>query len=226
MKRQFAGSIHINSHKKMKHKHSLLLITVITTIGMAGAACEGPTGPQGAEGPQGIQGIQGEQGIQGPEGQDGNANVQTFDFTVSANDWSNNLHYGSGNIFREYFIPAESTGEMGTASFFNEGGAIVIYANAHHEGGGSLGGWHLLPYMYRSVDGIGVKLVFFASRGSVGITRTTNGWDHQSISADHLPDEVDYRMIFIENTSFGKMAEAGINLADMTSVTDFFGINH
>jgi hypothetical protein len=209
----------------MKHIHLLLLNTVFAAIIMAGIACEGPAGPQGPEGLQGEQGIQGEQGTQGPVGRDGNANVQTFNFTVSASDWSANFHYGSSNIFREYFIPADSTGGVQTASFFSDGGAIVIYANAHHEGGGTLGGWHLLPYMYRSVDGIGVKLLFLASRGSVAITRTTNGWDHQIISADHLPDEVDYRMIFIENTSFDKMAEAGVDPADMTSVIDYFGID-
>jgi hypothetical protein len=205
---------------------------------LAGIACEGPAGPQGPPGEQGLTGTQGTPGPEGPsgqdgedgqdgqDGQDGNANVQTFNFTVAASDWSNNLHYGSNNIFREYFIPSEVTGGIETSTFFEAGGAIVIYANANHTGGGSLGGWHLLPYMYRSVDGIGVKLIFLVGRGSVAITRTTSGWDHISIAEDNLPDSVDYRMIFIENTSFGKMAEAGIDQEDMISVLEFFGIEN
>jgi hypothetical protein len=210
----------------MKRTLSLIIVTALA-MALAGIACEGPAGPQGEQGLQGPQGSQGEQGPEGPQGeqgQDGNANVQTFEFTVEADDWSNNLHYGSNNIFREYFIPSEVTGGIETSAFFDAGGAIVIYANAHHEGGGSLGGWHLLPYMYRSADGIGVKLVFLVGRGSVAITRTTNGWDHISIADENLPDAVDYRMIFIENASMGQMAEAGIDSGDMDSVLEFFGI--
>jgi hypothetical protein len=123
--------------------------------------------------------------------------VQTFEFTVSASDWSANLHYGSNNIFREYFIPESVTGGIDVGSFFHDGGTIVMYANAHHEGGGSLGGWHLLPYLYRSADGIGVKTVLLARRGSVAITQTTVGWDHISILDANLPDEVEYRIALI-----------------------------
>jgi hypothetical protein len=73
------------------------------------------------------------------------------------------------------------------------------------------------------VDGIGVKLVFFASRGSTAITRTTSGWDHLSISEEHLPESVDYRMVFIENTAMGKMPP-GI-FEDYEILAEYFGIS-
>ncbi len=79
--------------------------------------------------------------------------------------------------------------------------------------------------MYRSVDGTGIKLVFLAGRGSVAITRTTSGWDHLSISADHLPNEVEFRIIFIENTSFEKMTEDGIETADVSSLIEYFDLH-
>jgi hypothetical protein len=123
----------------------------------------------------------------------------TFEFTVSAADWGNNLHYGSNNVFRAYTIPSEDIGGINASSFFNDGGAIVVYANAHHTNGGSLGSWHNLPYMYRSVDGVGVKILYLISRGQLAITRTTNGWDSNSISEDQLPDSVDFRFVFIKN---------------------------
>ncbi len=125
----------------------------------------------------------------------------TFEFTVSASDWGNNLHYGSGNIFRAYSIPPENVGGIDVVSFFNNGGAIVVYANAHHTDGGSLGGWHNLPYMYRSVDEIGVKILYLISRGALAITRTTNGWDSLIIPDDNLPDSVDIKIVLIKNVN-------------------------
>jgi hypothetical protein len=123
----------------------------------------------------------------------------TYEFTVSASDWGNNLHYGSSNIFRAYTISPENVGGINVISFFNNGGAILVYANAHHTDGGSLGGWHNLPYMYQSVDGIGVKILYLISRGQLAIARTTSGWDSNSISDENLPDSVEFKIVFIKN---------------------------
>lgn len=201
---------------KIKKYFLFVLIT-----GFISLSCEGPVGP---EGPQGTQGPQGEEGPEGPQGEEGNANVKTFEFTVAAADWGNNLHYGSSNIFRAYSIPAEDVGDIDIRSFFSAGGAIVVYANAHHEGGGSLGSWHNLPYMYRSVDGIGIRILYFFSRGEMAITRTTNGWDANSISEDNLPDMVDIKMVLIENTSLNQLTELGVDLEDYSSVKSYFGL--
>lgn len=108
--------------------------------------------------------------------------------------------------------------------FFNDGGAIVVYANAHHEDGGSLGSWHNLPYMYQSFDGIGIRILYFFSRGQLAITSTTNGWDANSISEDNLPDTVDFKMILIENISLNKLTDMGVNPGDYSSVMSYFGI--
>lgn len=123
---------------------------------------------------------------------------QTFEFTISAADWGNNLHYGSGNVYRRYDIPDEVVGGINVAAFFASGGSFVAYVDANHEGGGSLGGWHSLPYLYRSADGIGVKVVLMASRGAIGITETTVGWNNTSIADSELPDELDIRLVFLE----------------------------
>lgn len=197
-------------------------------IGLIAVSCEkpvGPEGPQGEQGPRGERGPQGEQGEQGPEGPGGNANVKTFQFTVAAEDWGNNLHYGSSNIFRAYTIPSEDVGEISLVAFFSAGGAILVYANAHHEGGGSLGSWHNLPYMYQSKDGIGIRIVYFFSRGQLGITRTTNGWDSNILNDANLPDTVDFKIVLIENTSLNQLKDMGINLSDYSSVMSYFGIN-
>ena len=194
-------------------------LLMVLAAGLILISCEGPTGP---EGPQGIQGEQGPAGPQGLTGEVGNANVKTYEFTVATDDWGSNLHYGSGNIFRAYTVTEEDVGGMDIVHFFHEGGAILVYANAHHTNGGSLGSWHNLPYMYRSVDGIGIRIVHFFSRGQLGITRTTNGWDSNSISEDNLPDSVDFKMVLIENVSLNQMIDAGVNPEDHKSVISYF----
>lgn len=67
--------------------------------------------------------------------------------TVAAKYWENNLHYGSSNVFRADTIPEEDVGGTNIINLFGDRGAIVAYANAHHEGGGPLGSWHNLPYI-------------------------------------------------------------------------------
>lgn len=123
---------------------------------------------------------------------------QRFEFTISAADWGNNLHYGSSNVYRRYDIPPEAVGGINVSQFFQDGGSFVAYVNANHVGGGSLGGWHSLPYLYRSADGIGVKIVLLASRGAIGIAETTGGWDSTSITEAELPDDVQVRMVFFD----------------------------
>lgn len=201
----------------MINKINRLLFSVLV-IGVIAVSCEGPVGPEGLQGPQGPQ------GEQGPVGVEGNANVITFEFTVAAEDWGNNLHYGSNNIFRAYTIQAEDVGDIELVSFFNDGGAIVVYANAHHEGGGSLGSWHNLPYMYQSIDGIGIRILYFFSRGQLAIASTTNGWDSNSITEANLPDTVDFKIVLIENTSLNQLTNMGVNLDDYSSVLSFFGM--
>lgn len=210
----------------MTNKITKCLFSVLF-IGLIAVSCEGPVGPEGPQGPQGPQGEQGEQGTQGeqgPAGEDGNANVKTYQFTVAAEDWGNNLHYGSSNIFRAYTIPAEDVGGTDLISFFGAGGAILAYANAHHEGGGSLGSWHNLPYMYQSIDGIGIRILQFFSRGQLAITRTTSGWDSNTISETNLPDTVDFKIVLIENTSLNQLTDMGVNLDDYSSVMSYFGV--
>jgi hypothetical protein len=196
-------------------------LLMVLAAGLILISCEGPTGP---EGPPGGQGEQGPAGPQGPTGEVGNANVKTYEFTVFATDWGSNLHYGSNNIFRAYTVTEEDVGGTDILHFFQEGGAILVYANAHHTGGGSLGSWHNLPYMYRSIDGIGIRIFHMFSRGQLGITRTTNGWDANTISEENLPDSVDFRMVLIENTSLNQLKEAGINIEDHMSVISYFGL--
>jgi hypothetical protein len=203
----------------MMSKMNICLFMVLAA-GLILISCEGPTGP---EGPPGIQGEQGPAGPQGLTGEVGNANVKTYEFTVNKADWGSNLHYGSGNIFRAYTVTEEDAGGTDIAHFFLEGGAILVYANAHHINGGSLGSWHNLPYMYRSVDGIGIRIIHMFSRRQLGITRTTNGWDSNSISEDNLPDSVDIKMILIENVSLNQLIEAGVDPEDHKSVISHFG---
>jgi hypothetical protein len=61
------------------------------------------------------------------------------------------------------------------------------------------------------------------SRRQLGITRTTNGWDSNSISEDNLPDSVDIKMILIENVSLNQLIEAGVDPEDHKSVISHFG---
>jgi hypothetical protein len=211
----FLNQIHITMMSKVN-----VCLLMVLAAGLILISCEGPTGP---EGPQGIQGEQGPAGPQGLTGEVGNANVITYEFTVFTSDWGNNLHYGSGNIFRAYTVTEEDAGGTDIVHFFNEGGAILVYANANHAGGGSLGSWHNLPYMYRSLDGIGLRIFYMFSRGQLGITRTTNGWDANSIAEDNLPDSVDIKLILIENTSLNQLIEAGVSLEDHKAVISYFG---
>lgn len=190
-----------------------VLVTCVTIV-----ACEGPMGPQGE------QGIEGPQGL---SGKNGNANVMTFDFTVSAADWGQNAHYGAHNNFRNYRIPPDSVGGIRVSSFFQNGGAIVLYAKVDHGPVnivGSFGGWKNLPLMYRSPDDIGIKIVFHVSRSDVAITQTTNGWDHIGIMEEHLPDKVDFRIVFVENTSLNLISESGVDIGDYASFNEYLGI--
>lgn len=125
----------------------------------------------------------------------------TFEFTIAADDWGSNLHYGSNNIYRGYDVTPDLVGGHDLGSFFREGGSILAYADATHEGGGSLGGWHTLPYAYsrQSMSDVGIRIDLLVGRGRLVLSRTTNGWDNQSILSGDIPDEVDVRLVLVGN---------------------------
>src|SRR3546814_13770973 len=83
--------------KKRNFKTHLMALLFIASL----ISCEkeGPVGPQGPAGPQGEQGVS---GPKGEKGNPGNANVNGYQLSVDASEWSNSYHYGDGNSFRRY----------------------------------------------------------------------------------------------------------------------------
>lgn len=223
------------------------VIVILLTFVLLSCEKEGPTGPQGPIGPrgsigeQGEQGEKGEQGVQGPEGprgsageqgpkgDPGNANVNVYQFSVSAAEWGNNYHYGDGNVFRSYDIPPEKVGDIRIREFFDSGGVVLAYVQPF--GNLSYNEWKLTPHTFSlRVENeagnnvyIGVRISYMPVRGSLAINRTSNGWDSKSINDNELPTKTDVRIVLIESSDF-ELARDRIDFSDFEQVKHYFRI--
>lgn len=167
------------------------------------AAVRGPAGPAGAQGesgemgPTGPEGPAGPEGPEGPMGPPGNANVQSYSFSVAKADWGVQLHYGGGNIFRGFEITSDLVGDVDLVDFFENGGVIVIYVRAR--GTATHNEWKAVPTIYSNgtPTSIGTKIEYLAGRRLLVISKTTMGWDNTTISDAELPDSIPFRVFLI-----------------------------
>jgi len=162
---------------------------------------QGPAGPQGPEGPQGPAGPQGPEGPQGPPGPQGpmgNANVQSWSFTVQRSDWAIATHWGDGTILREFSIPRSLTDDVSLRRIFDWGGMVQVYVAPddypHFDD------WKAVPYLYqREIEGTryGIVIEYMPVRESLVIAKTTNGWDRQAISSDEIPPALKVKVVAV-----------------------------
>ncbi|HEY9560164.1 MAG TPA: collagen-like protein [Anseongella sp.] len=208
--------------KKRNFKTHLMALLFIASL----ISCEkeGPVGPQGPAGPQGEQGVS---GPKGEKGNPGNANVNVYQLSVDASEWSNSYHYGDGNSFRSYDVPARRTGGVSIREFFDAGGVVLAYVKPN----GNLGydEWNITPHTFSLKVGyesgryvyIGIRIECLPARGSLTIARTNNGWDNRGLNEDELPAKTDFRIVLIEAGVFAR-TKSLIDYSDYREVTRYF----
>jgi len=158
------------------------------------ATAEGTPGPQGPAGPEGPEGPEGPTGPQGPQGLPGNANVESYEFTVQSGDWGDSEDLGHDNHHRRYLIDPSRVGGTDLVSFFNEGGAVIAYSDGFGE-------WKALPYLasHAIPNGhIGIRLEYFPRTGMLSLAKTTNGWDSVELVEQQMPAAMRFRIVLIE----------------------------
>lgn len=210
-------------------KLKLIALSMAGVALLSFTACE-KEGSIGPEGPQGERGPQGEQGPKGDKGEAGNANVKTYSFSITAEEWSQNYHYGDHNIFRFYTVLPEEAGGVDLRNFFmEEGGLVLVYVRGGPGNSPRSGGyneWKLTPHIYsREVDGeiIGLRVEYVLGRGALTICRTTNGWDAKRTDGKEVPELTEVRIVLVEAHVFTK-AKSEINFANYREVKRYFDL--
>ena len=168
---------------------------------------QGPQGETGAQGPQGEQGPAGPTGSQGQDGEDGNANVLSFDITVTSADWPGPKHHGGNNNYSRYSIPNTSVGGINISEFYDAGGVVLAYAelsdpyNSDHTSDSR--NTKPLPFFTNVSKGsqrFGIRIDLSVRFGEFLLAKTTNGFDAGGLTLAERPDAVDFRIVLIEGT--------------------------
>lgn len=122
---------------------------------------------------------------------------RTFTINIPAASWDVGYHYGDNNIYRGFELTPALTGGIDLNVFHSQGGIIQVYASTSATGGYSE--TKALPYIYSSGPSPykGVRIEYLATRRTVAISKTTNGWDALNLSASELPSNVQVRVTLI-----------------------------
>ncbi len=205
---------------------------IIFSLVITSCAKDGEVGPMGPAGTAGIDGTNGE---------DGNANVQSFDIYVNKEAWSENLHFGGNNEYRNYTIPADSVGGVELNSFYGAGNVILTYAKPSYASDADYGTQiNIKPLPYTSlVSGVsgsfGLLIDYAAQYGSFTLAKTVNGYEPDRITEAEIPDTIEFRIVLIEasNTTSSKsirpdilneLKSAEVDINDYYAVCDYYGI--
>lgn len=157
---------------------ALLLVACVAKDGDTG-----PVGPVGPAGPPGGGSGSGTQGPQGPPGEDGNANVQSYVFTVDTADWTTGSSFSDASL-----IVSQITQDV------VDEGTIQVFR------GGVSGEWQALPYTSLvGLSGGGATTFHYIFTYNVGVVnlRTFTG-----IGAPFPPSSnLDFKVVVIPPAS-------------------------
>lgn len=122
---------------------------------------------------------------------------RTFEFDIPAAAWDEGFHWGDGNVHHGFLINPTLTGGIDLASFYSQGGTVVAYAKVTGMNGYSE--TKAMPYTC-SISGTtkyGIRVEYSAAKRKVLLSKTTNGWDSEDLTAGELPSNVKIRLTLI-----------------------------
>ena len=122
---------------------------------------------------------------------------RTFEFDIPAAAWDIGYHYGDSNVHRSFQVTPSLTDGIDLANFYAQGGTIVAYAKVTGKNGYSE--TKALPYIC-SISGTteyGIRVEYSALSKRVFLSKTTNGWDANNMTAQEVPSMIKIRMTLI-----------------------------